>query len=180
MSIGLFYLGLLIIGIVYAVMATALGWFSDLGHGDVHVDASGHLDAGHPSPISGTIIATFITGMGGGGCVAHYMLGWGTLAGILAATVSGLVVAGAAFLVLDVLFAKTQGGAEFALSEAIGRDAEVITTIPAGGVGEIAYVVRGQREISAARMVDGSTVVKGRTVVVERATGPTAYVRLKE
>jgi len=180
MSIGIFYLGLLGIGIVYALLATLLGWFSDLGGGDAHVDAGGHLDAGHPSPLSGTVIATFITGVGGGGSVAHFMLEWSTLPGILAATASGLVLAGAAFLILDLLFAQTQGGAEFATSETIGRDAEVITTIPKDGAGEIAYIVRGQRESSSARSVDGSSIPKGRTVVIERTTGPTAHVRLKE
>lgn len=180
MSIGIFYLGLLCVGIVYALLATILGWFSDLGGGDAHVDAGGHLDAGHPSPLSGTMIATFITGAGGGGSVAHYMLGWSVLPGILTATVSGLALAAGAFLLLDLLFAQTQGGAEFATSEIIGRDAEVITTIPEGGAGEIAYIVRGQRESSAARSVDGRSVPKGRTVVIESTTGPTAYVRLKE
>jgi Na+(H+)/acetate symporter ActP len=180
MSIGIFYLGLLSVGVVYALLATALGWFSDLAGGDIHTDAGGHLDAGHPSPLSGTVIATFITGVGGGGSVAHYLLEWGTVPGILAATVSGLLLAGAAFLVLDLLFSKTQGGAEFATSELTGREAEVITAIPRDGVGEIAYVVRGQRESSAARSVDGAPIAKGRTVTIDRMTGPTAYVRIKE
>ena len=64
MSIGMLYVGLLILGVVYAVIAGALGWLSDLGHADVHMDAGGHLDAGHAHPVSGTTIATFITGFG--------------------------------------------------------------------------------------------------------------------
>jgi hypothetical protein len=66
-TIGLLYVGLLVLGVVYAAVAGALGWIADLGEGDIHVDASGHLDAGHPHPISGTTMATFITGFGPGG-----------------------------------------------------------------------------------------------------------------
>lgn len=73
MTIGLLYIGLLVVGVVYALIAGGLGWIADLGGGDVHLDASGHLDAGHPHPISGTTAATFVTGFGGGGTVAHYL-----------------------------------------------------------------------------------------------------------
>lgn len=180
MSIGIVYLGLLLMGIVYAVLATVMGWFADIGGGDVHVDASGHFDVGHASPLSGPVVATFITGVGGGGGVAHYLLGWTILPGILAATGTGLVMAAAAFLVLELLFSKTQGGAEFAATEASGREAEVITAIPEGGVGEIAFLVRGQRETAPARAVDGQAIAKGRTVVIERMMGATATVRPKE
>lgn len=180
MSVGIVYLGLLLMGIVYATLATLMGWFSDLAGGDIHVDASGHFDAGHPSPLSGPVIATFVTGVGGGGTVAHYLLEWTTLPGILLAVGTGLVMAVAAFLALDLLFAKTQGGAEFAASEVSGRGAEVITAIPDNGVGEIAFLIRGQRETAPARSVDGRAIPKGRTVTIERTMGATAYVRLKE
>ena len=183
MSIGIVYLGLLLLGVAYALMATALGWFADLGgdHLDVgHHDGGGGGDVGHASPLSGPVIAMFITGIGGGGSVVHYLLNWGTLPGILAATATGLVLAGAAFLVLELLFAKTQGGAEFATSEVVGREAEVITQIPAGGVGEIAYLARGQRETASARSTDGAGIPKGSTVVIVRMAGSAAHVRVKE
>ena len=177
MSIGLLYIGLLMLGVAYAVISGALGWLADLGEADVHVDATGHLDAGHPHPISGTTIATFITGFGAGGTIAHYALELGRLAGIGVATLSGLVLAGAAFAVLELIFKHTQAGAEYSEDEILGREAEVITAIPQNGVGEIAYHVRGQREQSAARSVDGAAIPKGRLVLIDKTTGPTAWVR---
>lgn len=179
MSIGLVYIGLLIVGVVYAVIAGALGWLADLGGGDVHVDASGHLDAGHPHPVSGTTVATFITGFGAGGTVGHYLFELPLGGSLSVATVSGLVLAAAAFLVLELIFKQTQAGAEFAVEEVSGREAEVITRIPEGGAGEIAYVVKGQREVSAARSTDGSPVSKGRLVVIDKVIGQTLYVREK-
>jgi hypothetical protein len=179
MTIGVAYIGLLVLGVVYALLSGAMGWLSDLGDGDVSVDASGHFDVGHPHPLSGTTIATFVTGFGAGGIVAHYLLRWPFGWGLLVATGSGLLLAGAAYLILDLLFSQTQAGSEHAAEDAVGREAEVITAIPAGGVGEIAYVVRGQRDQAPARTLDGSAVAHGRVVIVEKIVGQTAYVRMK-
>ncbi len=182
MTIGLIYTSLLAIGVVYALISAFFGWLGDHDVGAIHadVDASGHLDAGQPHPISGTIIATFITGFGAGGTVAHYHLAWSLFAGLATATVSGVALAGAAFGVLELLFSRTQAGSEFIVSDAVGRLGEVITPIAAGGTGEIAYVVKGQRERAAARSLDGTAIPKGRSVVIESFTGATARVRPRE
>ena len=52
MTIGIFYASCLALGLGYAILSAGLGWLFD--HGDVQVDATGHLDAGSPSPVSGT------------------------------------------------------------------------------------------------------------------------------
>lgn len=179
MTIGAVYIGLLTLGVVYALLSGAMGWLSDLGGADVHVDASGHFDVGHPHPISGTTIATFITGFGAGGVVGHYLLQWPFGGGLLLATGSGLLLAAAAYLVLDLIFSQTQAGSEHTTADAVGREAEVITSIPVGGTGEIAYLIRGQREQAPARSVDGAAIPHGRVVVIDRMTGQTAYVRVK-
>ena len=179
MTIGAVYIGLLVLGVVYALLAGAMGWLSDLGDGDIAVDASGHFDVGHPHPLSGTTIATFITGFGAGGIVAHYLMRWPFGWGLLVATGSGLVLAGAAYLILDLLFSQTQAGSERTTEDAVGREAEVITAIPAGGVGEVAYLVRGQRDQAPARSLDGAGVPHGRVVIIEKIVGQTAYVRVK-
>jgi len=178
MTIGALYIGLLVVGVTYALISGAMGWMSDLG-GDLHVDASGHFDVGHPHPISGTTIATFITGFGAGGIVGHYLLAWPFGAGLLLASGSGLLLAAAAYLVLQLIFSQTQAGSEHTVQDAVGREAEVITTIPEQGTGEIAYLIRGQREQAPARSVDGASIPHGRLVVIEKMTGQTAYVRAK-
>ncbi len=180
MSIGVVYVGLLVLGLSYAIISGALGWLADLGDADVHVDAGGHIDAGHAHPVSGTTVATFITGFGGGGAVAHYLMRWPLLGSLGTALLIGLAVAGAAFAVLELIFKQTHGGGEFAIEQAVGREAEVITGIPKDGAGEIAFVVKGQREQATARATDGQEIARGRLVVVERVMGSTFYVRRKD
>jgi len=179
MTIGAVYIGLLVLGVVYALLAGAMGWMSDLTSADIHIDASGHFDVGHAHPISGTTIATFITGFGAGGIVGHYLLEWRFGAGLALATVSGLLLAAAAYLVLELIFSQTQAGSEHTTDDAVGREAEVITAIPAGGTGEVAFVVRGQRDQAPARSVDGLPVPRGRVVVIDKVIGQTAYVKSK-
>jgi len=176
MTLGIVYVGLLVVGVIYAVIAGAMGWLSDLG-GDIHVDASGHLDAGHAHPISGTVVATFVTGFGAGGTIATYLLRWGTLGSLALATGTGLALAGAAFAVLELIFKNTQAGSEFAVEDLVGGDAEVITSIPAGGMGEVSFRAKGQREVAPARSSDGSAIPRGRVVAIEKVLGPTLYVR---
>jgi hypothetical protein len=146
MSIGVIYVGLLVLGLSYAILSGALGWLADLGDADVHVDAGGHIEAGHPHPISGTTVATFITGFGGGGAVAHYLMKWPLLGSLGTALLTGLAVAGAAFAVLELIFKQTLGGGEFSAQDTVGREAEVITAIPKDGAGEVVVVIKGQRE----------------------------------
>ncbi len=186
MSVGLIYICLLGLGVVYALMTGVFGWLSDMiGGGGGHVDIGGHdvpghldsVDASHSHPISGTTAATFVTGFGGGGIVAHYLLGYSVVPGLLVASGSGFSLAFAAYLALDWLFKQTQGGSEYNVAEATGREAEVISAIPAEGMGEIAYLVRGRRENSPARAVDGAAIAKGRLVVIEKTLGNTFYVR---
>jgi len=180
LSIGLLYVGLLVFGVFFAVMSGAMGWLSDLGGGDIHVDASGHLDAGHAHPISGTIVAVFITGFGAGGTLGHYMMKWGTAGTLALATGAGLVLAGAAFLTLDLIFSQTQAGSEFAPDSMVGRDAEVTTPIPENGMGEITFEMKGQRETASARSIEGIPLSRGRLVVIEKVTGSTVHVRAAE
>ncbi len=179
MTIGILYIGLLGGGLVFALISGLAGWISDIDGGEIHVDSTGHLDAGHPSPISGTVVATFVTGFGAGGTLAHYLLDWPLVGSLSTAMGTGLAMGAAAFGILELLFRKTEAGAEFAVEESVGRDCEVITPIPAGGMGEVAYFARGQREMGAARSVDGEAIPRGTLVVIDQVSGPTLFVRRK-
>jgi membrane-bound ClpP family serine protease len=99
------------------------------------------------------------------------------LPGLLAAVASGLVLAAAVFAVMEAVFSRTQAGSEYDTQELAGRTAEVITSIRAGGTGEITYVVKGQRERASARARDGEAIAKGAQVEIESMVGSTAYVR---
>ncbi len=179
MTIGLLYVVLLVVGLAYAVFSVSAGFVSDLFAGEVEVGSDGGLDGGHLHPVSGTTIATFITGFGAGGVIAVYFLRWPLPGSLGAAAGGGLALAALAYVVLELIFRQTQAGSEFAVQELVGREAEVVTPIPEGGMGEVVYVVRGQREQGAARTVDGRPVAKGSVVVVDKVMGSTLYVHLK-
>lgn len=185
-TIGLVYIGLLGLGVLYALLAGVFGFLSDVvsgidAHlpGDIQVDIPG-ADATSSQPITGTLAATFITGFGGGGIVAHYLFGWSLVPGLLTAAGTGIVLAAVAFAALDALFKQTQGGSEYRSDELVGREAEIVTPIPAGGLGEVAYLVRGQRDSASARSTDGSAVGRGEPIIIDRVVGGTVYVRRRD
>jgi len=180
MALGWIYGVCFLVGLTYAVLSSVFGWLFD--HGDVdlgHVDAGGHFDAGQPSPLSATVLATFVTGFGAGGTIAHFLLGWSLLPGLGLALGSGVALAGVSFAALEFLFSRTQAGSEYVAEEMGGRIGEVITSIPAEGMGEISYLVKGQRERAGARAVDGVALPKGCLVTIEHVSGATAFVRRK-
>jgi membrane-bound ClpP family serine protease len=117
------------------------------------------------SPLSPTVVSTFLTGFGGGGLLAHsyFLLPLGS--GVLVALLSGVLLSGGTFMVLSILFKKTQGGSEFSLDEMVGRVVQVITPIPENGTGEVAIAAKGTRSNAPARSVDGRPI--GRNVAVE-------------
>ena len=50
MTIGLFYVSLLVLGFLYSVISLLAGWISDVG-GHFHLDFGGHADVpGTPTP----------------------------------------------------------------------------------------------------------------------------------
>lgn len=191
MSAELVYLVSLGLGLAYAVLSAALGWLLGHGHGgDVHLDGhdihigghdihidGGDADAGHPHAASGPIVATFLTGFGGAGTIAEGLLEWSLVPGFAVAVASGLMLAAASLGIMGFVFSRTQAGSEFTAADAVGRVGEVITPIPAGGVGEIAYVVKGQREHAGARAEERAAVAKGTRVIIDKMDGPTAWVR---
>ena len=70
------------------------------------------------------------------------------------------------------------GRARSAPSASSGVPAEILTPIPAGGVGEAAALVDGQRFAGPAREVDGREVARGTPVTVVRLSGSTLIVKI--
>ncbi len=180
MSWELVYFACLGVGLTYALLSVVLGWLFGHGHGDVHLDAGGHLEMGHPHPISGNVIATFLSGFGAAGIIAERAFDWSVTSGLVFSLLAGAALAAAALGVMSLIFSHTQAGSEFRSSDAVGRSAEVITPIPADGVGEVAYLVKGQRELASARIAGHGAAAKGSHVTIETIEGPTAWVRLRE
>jgi len=195
-----FYLIFFLLGIGYAVVAVLMGQIVG-GHGDGHGEAagshgggtnhspSGEHPAGHSpagdvsgesmptmSPLSPVTIATFATAFGGTGMVLD-RIGLPGFLGVLASTAAGGMIAAAVFYLFYRVFRITQSTSGVSARQAIGREAEVIVTIPEKGVGEIAYVLGGRRFNAPARTEDGSGLHSRSLVVILGRTGAVLVVR---
>ena len=111
---------------------------SDRLFGGDGVDA--HMEVGMDLPVSAlspTVIATFLTGFGGGGLLANSYFQLSLGKGVLAALLTGIFLSGGTFIMLTLLFRGTQAGSEFSFQEMVGKVVQVITPIPVNGTGEI-------------------------------------------
>jgi hypothetical protein len=90
--------------------------------------------------------------------------------------VAGFVMAGLAFLVFNWLFSKTESSSEGEVALLVGKQASLITPIPANGVGEIAYIQGGTRYTAPARTENGAPIPSGRPVRITRIVGTEYFV----
>ena len=172
------------VGIVFALLSVLLGHLGHDGHADVGHDQvpHGHAEAGFGThdmpgfePVGPTTIATFITAFGGLGMMFHQSPSLHRLGGLLAA-VGALLIAAIVAWGFATVFRLTQSSSEGRIAELNGAAATVITPIPAGGVGEIAYVQAGTRYSAPARAEDARALPNGATVKITRVTGTQFYV----
>lgn len=182
------YLVAFFLGVGFAVISGLLsGVFSggaEVG-GDVDIagDAvhAGGADVAHGdsvpfAPVSPVTIALFIASFGG---VGYILKKWAALPIWLhlpAAIVSGVVFAGLTFWLFAMIFRSTQASSHATQEEAIGIEAEVVTAIPADGVGEIAYTARGSRLTAPARTVSGKPMAAREIAKIVKVVGTTFIV----
>ena len=199
------YLGCLIVGLVYAIIATVFGGHGDVGAdvggvdiGHVGGDFGGHggLDFGHGevggvgdiasdtvaygevgfSPFSPIVIASFLTGFGTFGIVGREWIGLGAPASALFAVGCGLAVGAIMFTIMVKIFVAGQGSSHAVVALLKGLTAEVITPIPERGMGEVAYVARDSRYTAPARSTTGEEIPRGTGVRIVEVVGGSVLV----
>ena len=201
------YIALAILGCGYVAISVLLGHIADFGgegHGDAgHADPgaaeAAHMDYGVESSGHGAVsagahgaaafhfpffsplaLATLFASIGGFGLIAKYGLevddGTSLLLSVPAALVTAYLVTYGAWR----LVAASTGSSEIRLEDLAGAAAEVITPIPAGGVGEVAAIVGSQRFTAPAREAEGSEIPRGAQVTVLRMVGTTLLVKAGE
>lgn len=177
------------VGFVFTIISAILGHEFG-GHVDMHV----HADVGHAhtgchaedtgsssmpglSFLSPTVIASFLTGVGGFGMVLAKIDATKPLwISLPLSVIGGLLIAAAVFFVFNAIFKLIQGSSESHVASLIGKSATIITPIPAGGVGEIAYVQGGTRYTAPARTSAEEPLPQGKTVYIVRIDGTQFYV----
>jgi hypothetical protein len=155
----------------------------DFDHSVAEAGGDGHVEVGVTdafpglSPWSPTVIASFITTFGGVGYLTLNLAKVGVPGSLVVAAVAGLFIGLAVFFGMNKLFSALQSSSEVRVAALIGTKAEVISPIPEGGVGEIAYVAEGTRLSAPARSVDGKPVPRAALVKIVRIAGPDYYVK---
>jgi len=177
----LFFIGL-IYAVVSAVLSGALGGDFGADHdvGGVHPgDMGTHLGPGmvHFSPLSPTVIATFLTAFGGMGMICMRVFEMRPFTALPVALLVAMGVAAGIFALFEWIFEKTQGSANIDAAQLAGTHADVITPIPEKGVGEIAFVACGSRQNAPARSEDGRPIESPAEVEIVRAIGGSYIVR---
>ena len=197
-TLNFLFFACLLVGVTYAVILLAMGHIgggdggdgghADGGHavgsdGDGHADVSdagsdGHFIPGlHLNLTSPMGIATFLTGIGSAGliCVNGFKLSlvWCVIGAGFGGVFLNVTVTYAIFKV----FVTSQASSLVRTRELKGIEADVITPIPAEGVGQIAYTTKQGRQTSLARSSGKTAIAKGETVVIEKFVGTTAIVK---
>jgi len=173
-TLNLVYAGVVLISLVFAVVVLFGAELGDAFDFDMDVDADTGFDFIAISPFS---LAMFGATFGVTGLITRLWLEMEPIPSILWATVLGLVIGLAAQALFIYVLSPTKSS-HFSLAEdGIGREVEVITTIPGNGLGEIAYDNISGRVKLGARSETGKQIKRGELVKIERVTGRVAVVR---
>lgn len=174
------YLVLAALGVGYVVIASVLGHVAEAF--DVH-DHGGHGDGdGHGAStfhfpfFSPLALATLFGALGGWGLILKHGFRLADelslVAAIPLAIATGYGVTYAAWRMVNA----SRGTITYRMSDLVGASAEVLTPIPAGGIGEVAAIVGGQRYAGPARESHGREVPRGVVVKVVEVVGGTLLV----
>jgi hypothetical protein len=184
------FLFIFLFGLVFTVVSLVLGFTSaaglDLG-GDAELDFGGDdagadVDGGDggdgPGVLNMPTVMAFLTWFGGAGYIFTRTLGFGALLAVPVALLSGFIGGGIMFVLLARLLwpmmSKPLNRADFHLP---GTSARVVSSIRAGGVGEIVYSKSGSRFTAGARSADAKAIGKGVEVVILKYERGIAYVQ---
>lgn len=187
MSAFLIYLFCLVVGFVFVTGSALLGHFGGGDHG--HVDGSGghaeagadHSDAPGVSFFSPIVMAAFVTAFGAFGLIfTQFEATKSSVVSAILSAVCAIAVAGMLVSFLRKIVRASDSSSESQVATLVGHAATVISPIPAGGVGEIAYVQAGTRYTAPAREETGTAVGTGSEVRIMRVVGSQFYVALKK
>ena len=174
----LIFLGALLVGLLLGVYAMIRGVERITPTGSKPaVDAFGRPVGTTRMAFGAPTAAAFCTVVG---VVGYLLYRYSTLAPLVQAVAAGVVaLAAMIFAARAVARWASQAAEEEAVDERYllqGHPARVVTQIPAGGGGEISYVIGGTRYAATAQSVDGSPVPADTDVVIERVEAGVAYV----
>lgn len=177
-TLNLVYAGVVLVSFVFALitlLGAEFGDVIDLGFdADVDVDADTGFDFISVSPFA---LAIFGAAFGMTGLITRLWLDMEAIPSILWAVSVGIVVGGLAQVFFIYVLSPSRSSHFSLADDAVGREVEVIITVPSSGLGEVAYDNVSGRVKLGARSATGRQIKRGEIVRVERVTGRVAMVR---
>lgn len=201
----LVYLALALLGCGYVLVASFLGHLTDVGGAESHAGTPGDLGAdvtatygidhgGHGSASAGAAdgaafhfpffsplaLATLFGAVGGFGLIAKYGFDAGDAMSLAVAGPAALATSYAVTYAAWRVVRSSSGSSQIRPHELAGAVGEVVTPIPAGGIGEVTALVRGERFTASAREASGGALPRGTIVRVAQFAGSTLIVTARE
>ena len=146
---------------------------------DVHTDITTDADVDTPSPFSPIVIASAITTFGAVGLIGKLAFRMSDVTSVVVSLGFAGVIGAAIFFGIVKFMYSSQSNSMYSQNDIIGFDAEVITPVPANGLGEIAYVINGSRYNLTAKSANGEKIERGETVKIRDVSGNVAIVTRK-
>lgn len=164
----------LLISFIFAIISLLGAEFGDSV--DIDSDIDGDSDLGFVN-ISPFALAMFGAAFGVTGLITSVALGMNPLPSLLISFVVGLVIGIAGQVLFLKVFSPTKSSHYSLAEDAVGRNAQVILTVPADGVGKITFDNVSGRVTLGARSTTGKAIQTGDPVRIDDVTGRVALVR---
>lgn len=159
------FLAIAAVGLVFLVVSLFFGEVFD-GFSDSGLDGQGFIDS--------RAVAVLITAFGGLGAIGIQM-GWGVGASSALGLAGGLVLGGMVTLFGRFLHSQ-QASSSVGNAQLVGRTAQVIVMIPAGGIGQVSCRVGEERVEKLARSRADVALKPGMLVRIEEIAGDSIIV----
>lgn len=172
-ALNLVYTIIVLISFVFVVISLMGAEFGDAGDIDLDADIDG-LDFISLSPF---VLAMFGAAFGITGILTRLWLNMDPLPSILWSAGIGVTIGAAAQLLFLYVLSPSKSSHYSLIEDAVGREVEVIVTIPANGLGTIAYDNVSGHVTLGARSSTGKQIKRGEFVTVEKVTGRVALVK---
>jgi membrane protein implicated in regulation of membrane protease activity len=173
-ALNFVYAAAVIVSFVFAIVTLLGAEFGDALDFDADVDADSGVEFLSISPFG---LAMFGAAFGLTGLITRLWFDMNTGASLVWAVVVGLGVGVLAQALFLYVFSPSKSSHYSLAADAVGRDAQVIVTVPNEGLGKIAFDNVSGRVTLGARSVTGKRIMNGEAVRIEQITGRVALVR---
>lgn len=173
-ALNFIYAAAVIVSFIFAIVTLLGAEFGDALDFDADVDADTGVDFLSISPFG---LAMFGAAFGLTGLITRLWFDMDAGPSLVWATVVGLAVGALAQILFLYVFSPSKSSHYSLSADAVGRNAQVIITVPNEGLGKIAFDNVSGRVTLGARSTTGKQIVSGEAVRIEQVTGRVAMVR---